>query len=78
MGATAALFLVLGAFRYQTALPHFDEGDLAYYNGRGQAKGRRAVVAALLYESALLPSRSRPAAALAMHLMPALRPQFLA
>lgn len=46
--------------------------------GRGQAKGRRAVVAALLYESALLPSRSRPASALAMHLMPALRPQFLA
>ncbi|MGB3904725.1 MAG: ComEC/Rec2 family competence protein [Anaerolineae bacterium] len=36
LGAAGALFLLLGALRYQAALPTFDEGDLAHYNGRGQ------------------------------------------
>ncbi len=36
LGAASALFLIVGGLRYQAALPTFDEGDLAYYNGRGQ------------------------------------------
>ncbi len=35
LGAASALFLVLGALRYQMALPTFDESHLAHYNGRG-------------------------------------------
>jgi len=36
LGAASALLLILGALRYQIALPTFDESDLAYYNGRGR------------------------------------------
>ncbi len=35
-GALCPLFLLLGALRYDLALPHLDEGSLAYYNGRGE------------------------------------------
>jgi len=35
LSASCALLLVLGALRYQTALPTFDQSTLAYYNGRG-------------------------------------------
>jgi len=36
LGAASALFLIVGALRYQAAVPHFDDSSLAYYNGRGQ------------------------------------------
>ena len=35
LGATCALFLLLGALRYDASLPRLDEGHLAYYNDRG-------------------------------------------
>lgn len=44
VGASCALFLLLGALRYQAATPSFDEGDLAYYNGRGQVTVTGVVV----------------------------------
>jgi competence protein ComEC len=36
LGGLCVLFLLLGALRYDVALPHFDESTLAYYNGRGE------------------------------------------
>ncbi len=35
LGASCALFLLLGALRYASALPTFDEEHLAYYKGAG-------------------------------------------
>jgi competence protein ComEC len=35
LGASCALFLLLGALRYTAALPRLDEGDLPYYNDGG-------------------------------------------
>jgi competence protein ComEC len=37
LGGFCALVLLLGALRYDLALPHFDESTLAYHNGRGDA-----------------------------------------
>ncbi len=35
LASLCALALLLGAWRYSSAVPHFDEGSLAYYNGQG-------------------------------------------
>lgn len=32
LASACALALLLGAWRYASAIPHFDEGSLAYYN----------------------------------------------
>jgi competence protein ComEC len=44
LGAASALLLVLGALRYEMAVPTFDESDLAYYNGSGQVAVTGVVV----------------------------------
>jgi competence protein ComEC len=44
LGAASALFLVLGALRYEMALPTFHETHLAYYNGSGQVAVTGVVV----------------------------------
>ena len=38
LASLCALVLLLGAWRYSSAIPHFDEGSLAYYNGQGWVK----------------------------------------
>ncbi len=35
LASLCALALLLGAWRYSSAVPHFDEGSLAYYNEQG-------------------------------------------
>jgi competence protein ComEC len=42
--AGCGLLLLLGAGRYLLALPHFDAGDLAAYNGQGRVTVQGAVV----------------------------------
>ncbi len=46
LGASCALFLLLGALRYASCLPTFGEGHLAYYNGTGTATVTGVVVEA--------------------------------
>ena len=36
LGASCALLLLLGALRYQAAMPSFDTSTLGYYNGLGK------------------------------------------
>lgn len=38
LASVCALALILGAWRYSSAIPHFDEGSLAYYNDEGWVK----------------------------------------
>jgi len=38
LASVCALALILGAWRYASAVPHFDEGSLAYYNEQGWVK----------------------------------------
>jgi hypothetical protein len=38
LASVCALVLLLGAWRYSSAIPHFDEGSLAHYNGQGWGK----------------------------------------
>jgi len=43
LASVCALALILGAWRYASAVPHFDEGSLAYYNEQGWVKLRGVV-----------------------------------
>jgi competence protein ComEC len=38
LASVCALALILGAWRYSSTIPHFDEGSLAYYNEQGWVK----------------------------------------
>jgi competence protein ComEC len=38
LASVCALALILGAWRYSSAVPHFDESSLAYYNEQGWVK----------------------------------------
>lgn len=48
LGSAAAIFLLLGQFRYQCALPNFDETTLAYYKYRGSVVWEGVIVDAPL------------------------------